>query len=166
MKTKVLQFGLLGLVFAAVIVGFSNVRPAKKAFPHVYSFYYYPKPNVYYNRETKQYAFVTPEGTWQTGNNLPFAVALESEKKVALTGPYPEIWKNNERHRMVYAASLYASASDLRQPPAKVATVQPVKPKELEGSEEDVKKESGVKRFFKKLFKKKKGDSTAIVDSH
>jgi hypothetical protein len=158
MKTKLLQFGLLGLMFAAVIVGFSNGRPSnsKKSSPDIYSFFYYPKPNIYYNRDTREYAYVNPEGNWQTSKNLPYAVSLESEKKVALTGNYSEIWKNNEQHRMVYAASLYASASDLQQPAAKARPLQATAPKIVNEKKEDEKKQPGLKRFLKKIFKKKK----------
>jgi hypothetical protein len=158
MKTKLLQFGLLGLMFAAVVVGFStNHRPVKKTSPQIYSFYYYPKPNVYYNRDTREYAFIDPEGNWQTSNSLPYAISLESEKKVALTGNYPEIWKDNEQHRMVYAVSLYASSADLEQPAIKTQAPRPHASLEPVDKKEE-KKEPGLKRFFKKIFKKKKDD--------
>jgi hypothetical protein len=163
MKKRFLQFGLLGVMFAAVIVGFATRKPAKKATPAIYSFDYYPKANVYYNKTNHSYAFLSEDGSWQVAEHLPSAIPLEQDKKVALTNASPDIWKDNERHRMVYAAALYASASDLKAPavtppPPPVITNETAEKKD----KAEPKKERGIKGFFKKIFKKKRDkDSTS-----
>ena len=159
-KNRFLQFGLLGVMFAAVIVGFATRQNPKKATPSSYSFYYYPKANVYFNKTDNNYAFLNESGTWQVAKDLPASKNFVLDKKVDLTSSSAQIWKDNDRHKMVYAVSLYAEASDLKEPSAqKVQPPPPAKEEAEEKEKPDAKKDQGVKGFFKKLFKKKKEDS-------
>src|SRR5215217_3126445 len=120
MKKRFLEFGLLGVMFAAVIVGFATRRPVKKTAPAIYSFDYYPKANIYYNKTNDTYAFLTTDGHWQMVKSIPVSSSLSLDKKVELTSTTANVWKDNDRHRMIYAASLYGSSSDLKDPAPKV----------------------------------------------
>jgi len=152
-------------MFAAVIVGFATRRPvAKKAAPQTtttYNFDYYPKANIYYNKTNNDYAFLTKEGSWQVVKSLPASFTVTLDKKVELKSTSANIWKENERHRMIYAVSLYASALDFKEPP-RITPPPPVakaETKEEKKEKPEVKKERGIKGFFKKIFKKKKEES-------
>ncbi|MFL5810694.1 MAG: hypothetical protein ACJ749_14320 [Flavisolibacter sp.] len=153
----------MGVMFAAVIVGFATRRPTKNSTPSKYEFEYYPKANIYYNKTIHTYAFLDKNGAWQTQETPPLST-IPLDKKVELESSSPEIWKDNDKHRMIYAASLYASESDLKEtekkpepPVVKIETFEV--PKVVE-----TKKAHGLKGFLKKIFKKKKDttDSSSI----
>jgi hypothetical protein len=84
-------------------------------------------------------------------------------KKAILINPTLPVWKSNAHHKMIYSAALYATASDFKKAPPKPAPVKVAKTEnsqKAEGAKEQ-KKESGIQRFFKKLFKKKNSGETA-----
>ena len=149
-KKRFLEFGLLGVMFAAV----------KKASPASYSFYYYPKANVYYNRTDNNYIFPDHNGSWEVAKDLPQSKSYILDKKVDLNSSTVDIWKENENHRMVYAVELYAADSDLKQPPVEKYSPPPATPEKVDSIEvnDENKKEKGLKGFFKKIFKKKKDE--------
>ena len=158
MRKRFLEFGLMGVMFAAVIVGFATRRPAKKPTPVEYQFEYYPKANIYFNKTIHTYAFMDKNGVWQTQETPPLST-IPLDKKVDLRSGSANIWKDNEKHRMIYSVSLYASASDLKvpekkpQPPAvKVETFEAPKVTEP-------KKARGLKGFLKNIFRKKKASA-------
>ena len=163
MRKRFLEFGLMGVMFAAVIVGFATRRPAKKSTPIEYQFEYYPKANIYFNKTIHTYTFLDKNGVWQTQETPPLST-IPLDKKVDLKSDSPDIWKDNEKHRMIYAVSLYASASDLKEPEKrpeppiiKVETIEIPKVTET-------KKARGLKGFLKKIFRKKKDapDSSSV----
>ena len=157
-KKRFLEFGLLGVMFAAVIVGFATRQSPKKATPSSYSFYYYPKANVYYNTTDNNYLFSDENGSWEVAKDLPKNKSYLLDKKVDLISTSIDIWKENEKHRMVYAVALYASDSDLKQPPAEKYSPPAAAVPRIDSIQEkdDASKEKGLKGFFKKIFKKKK----------
>ena len=159
-KKRFLEFGLLGVMFAAVIVGFATRQTAKKPAPSSYSFYYYPKANVYYNITDNTYLFPDENGSWEVAKDLPKNKSYLLDKKVDLNSANSEIWKENENHRMVYAAALYSSESDLKQPPVEKYTPPPSTPSRVDTIQEkdETGNEKGIKGFFKKIFKQKKDE--------
>jgi len=157
-KKRFLEFGLLGVMFAAVIVGFATRQSPKKATSSSYSFYYYPKANVYYNTTDNNYIYSDGNGNWEVAKDLPENKSYILDKKVQLNYTSADIWKENEKHRMVYAVALYADDSDLKQPPPEKYSPPPSAPAKVDSVEvkEDSRKEKGLKGFLKKIFKKKK----------
>lgn len=162
-KKRFLEFGLLGVMFAAVIVGFATRQSPKKVTPSTYSFYYYPKANVYFNTTENNYIFPDENGNWKVAKDLPQTKSYVLDKKVDMNSSSIDIWKENEKHRMVHAVSLYASESDLKQPPVERYSPAPAASKsDTISRKEEPKKQDGIKGFFKKIFKKKKDEPKSI----
>ena len=161
-KKRFLEFGLLGLMFAAVIVGFATRQTPKKATPSSYSFYYYPKANVYFNKTENNYIFPGENGNWEVAKDLPQKRSYILDKKVDLNSATIDIWKENEKHRMVYAVALYAAESDLKQPPEKYTPPPASRKENTEEEKKESKKDQGLKGFFKKIFKKKNDESKEL----
>ena len=159
-KKRFLEFGLLGVMFAAVIVGFATRQTPKKATPSSYSFYYYPKDNIYFNKTDNNYIFPDENGTWQVAQDLPQNKSYVLDKKVDLNSSSINIWKENEKHRMVYAVALYAADSDLKQPPVEKYSPPsvPTKKPDTVAVQDVAKKQQGIKGFLNKIFKKKKDE--------
>jgi hypothetical protein len=123
------------------------------------TFYYYPKVNMYYDVARGRYIYLAQDGrTWETARTISDKLTTGMGKRAVLTNPTLPVWKNNEHHKLIYSTTLYASAADFRKDPPKktVKATSAVAKKPAE--EKKVKKESGVQRFFKRLFGKK--DST------
>ncbi|MGZ5189635.1 MAG: hypothetical protein ACXWCZ_01380, partial [Flavisolibacter sp.] len=122
-------------------------------------FYYYPKANVYFNKTENNYVFPDENGTWKVAKDLPQTKSSVLDKKVDLNSASIDIWKENEKHRMVYAVALYAEHSDLTQPPAEKYSPSPALPKaDTVELKNETNKEQGLKGFINKIFKKKKND--------
>jgi hypothetical protein len=141
---------------ASLLLPFKKEQPpvAENLSPR--NFYYYPAANVYYDPTRHHYIFLDSTAkTWKESNELPDSIKNSLDKNVVLNNITPPVWKNNEQHRMVYAASLYANATDFKEKPVKK---EPVPDKDTAEKKEDQQKEKGIKGFFKKLFKKKKED--------
>jgi hypothetical protein len=162
MKKRFLEFGLMGVMFAAVIVGFATRKPVKEIAPAEYAFEYYPKANIYFNKTNHTYAFADKSGAWHTQETPPLST-IALDKKVELKSSSTDIWKENEKHRMIYAVSLYASAADLKEPERKS---QPPAIR-IENSDQskpvETKNPRGLKGFLKKIFRKKKDNRDSTV---
>lgn len=117
--------------------------------PPVY--YFYPKANVYFDTVNKDYLFLGGDGsTWASGKAIPAAMQSMMDKSVLLDTFSQPVWKDNQNHRLIYSAALYAKPEDTieRKPPP-----PPVVPKPVD----TVKKEKkGLGKFLDKLFGKKK----------
>lgn len=149
-------------VVAAFAVGgifaLSARKSGKKPAQQSTTYYYYPKVNVYYDVANGTYIYLADDGkTWQSAKQVADKLGGGMGKKAVLINPPLPVWKSNEHHRMIYSTALYASAKDFRKTtPAKTpAAVK--KPAEVKKAPEkkDDKKDSGIERFFKRLFKKK-----------
>ncbi len=127
-------------------------RPAP-AIAHQY--YFYPKANVYFDSANKEYLFLGNDGkSWQTAKEIPVAMQVLMDKKVFIASPADPVWKDNQNHKLIYSALLYASPADTQPNKA-------VKPVVIEASKPAEKKRSGFRRFFDKIFGRKKKDTTA-----
>jgi hypothetical protein len=155
---KIIIGSLLG------VAGF-GVLSARKSAPTTTSpspsdtFYYYPKVNIYYDVARGRYIYLAPDGrTWQYAKSISDKFTTGLGKKAVIANPAQPVWKSNEHHKLVYSTSLYASATDFRKdPPKRSIKSQPAITKPAE--EKKTRKETGVQRFFKKLFGKKERDS-------
>ncbi|RYF84504.1 MAG: hypothetical protein EON98_09010 [Chitinophagaceae bacterium] len=120
--------------------------------PPKYSFY--PKANVYFDTVNKDYIFLGSDGrTWTSGKEIPAAMQSMMDKSVLLDTFSQPVWKDNQNHRLIYSAALYATPNDTieRKPPPPV----------VQKPADSVKKEKkGLAKFLDKIFgkKKKKGN--------
>lgn len=131
-------------------------------------YYYYPKANVYFDSANKEYLFVSGDSAnWQMAKQIPAVVLALMDKHVAIQGPADPVWKDNENHKLVYSALLYATANDTM---ARKPIPKPVKQKTAVDSSKLVKKErKGIRRFLDKIFgggpkkeKSKKGKDAGV----
>lgn len=119
-------------------------------------YYFYPKANVYFDTVNKEYLFLSSdEKTWQSAKQIPAAMQAMMDKNVLIDTPGKPVWKDNDRHKLIYSALLYAS-------PADTQIVKPVAPpviKEAPPKEEIKKERKGLRKFLDKIFGRKKKDT-------
>ncbi len=124
-----------------------------EALPPPPQYYFYPKANVYFDSANKDYLFLGGDGaTWTMQKQIPAAVQSMMDKGVLIQNPTQPVWKDNANHKLIYSAALYVTAADTIEkvvlPTVRVDTVQKVE-----------KKRSGFRRFFDKLFGRKRKDN-------
>ena len=125
-----------------------NTVPAAPPPP---KYFYYPKANVYFDTVNKDYLFLGGDGKWVTEKQIPAVVQAMMDKHVLLDTFSQPVWKDNENHRLVYSAALYASPKDTVDEVPEPVVLKPATP------EPEVKKEKkGLRRFLDKLFSRKK----------
>jgi len=114
-------------------------------------YYFFPKANVYFDSVNKDYLFLTNESrTWSTAKQIPDVMQSMMDKSVLIDSPSTPVWKDNQNHKLVYSALLYASPNDTVEKKAPPTVQKPVTP-------EPVKKEKkGLRKFLDKIFGKKK----------
>ena len=118
-------------------------------------YYYFPKANVYIDSANKDYIFLANDGkTWQSAKQIPAAMQAMMDKNVLIENPSQPVWEDNENHRLVYSALLYATANDTtrKETPRPIST-QPKPSKDTVAEAE--KERKGLRKFFDKIFKKK-----------
>ena len=132
------------------------VPPKTGAAPAIaHQYYFYPKANVYFDSANKDYLFLGNDGkTWQTAKEIPAAMQGLMDKNVFVASPADPVWKDNQNHKLIYSALLYTAPADTQ--PDKI-----VKPTIIETPKPVAKKRSGFRRFFDKIFGRKKIDTTA-----
>jgi hypothetical protein len=154
------------LFFAAFVVAgvfalsARKTTTAKKPVAQSSTYYYYPKVNMYYDIANSMYIYRDGTGKWQSTKQISDKVTTGMGKKAILINPALPVWKSNDYHRLVYSTALYANASDFRKAPRPKTPVVVTKPTEEKknGEAKQEKKESGIERFFKRLFKKKSSE--------
>lgn len=148
--------------FVLIVICFSfftcndNKAETVVAAPPPPKYYFYPKANVYFDTVNKDYLFLGSDGqTWTTGKEIPAAMQSMMDKSVLLDSFSQPVWRDNQNHRLIYSAALYATPEDTveRKPtPPPVAHV----PDNKGGDEKKEKK--GLRKFLDKIFGKKKKD--------
>jgi hypothetical protein len=120
-------------------------------------YHYFPKANVYFDSANKDYLFLSNDsGRWQSAKQIPAVVLALMDKSVQIQNPPDPVWRDNENHRLVYSALLYATPTDT------VAKKKVVKqlPKQtkpvVDSAALEVKEKKGVGKFFQKIFGRKK----------
>ena len=117
-------------------------------------YYFFPKANVYVDSVNKDYVFLGNDGkTWQTEKQIPQVMQAIMDKSVFIDSPADPVWKDNQNHKLLYSALLYATPNDTMQKkepkPEAQKTVMP----------DTIKKErKGLRKFFDKIFGRKKKD--------
>lgn len=118
-------------------------------------YYFYPKANVYFDTVNRDYVFLGSDGkTWTAEKQIPAAMQSMMDKSILLDTFSQPVWKDNQNHRLIYSAVLYAVPEDtIEKKPLPIAEQKPV------DAEVDEKKEKkGLRKFLDKLFGKKKKD--------
>jgi hypothetical protein len=124
-------------------------------------YYYFPKSNMYYSVSSKLYYFSLDGGkNWDTLSNDVAADSSMLGEKVIIYAPNDSIWVDNEAHRTAYKGSLYdLYDADTLQPVVGTVSEKPVVKKRTVKKpvvEEEETKKKGLKKFFHKIFGKKK----------
>jgi hypothetical protein len=116
-------------------------------------YYFYPRANVYYDSANKDFVYLSNDGkTWQAEKQIPAAMQVLLDKNILIDTPAQPVWKDNERHKLIYSALLYAS-------PADTQAVKEEKPLVKEVPKEVKKEKKGLGKFLDKIFGRKKKDA-------
>lgn len=129
-----------------------NSNTAEKKADAAHGYYYYPKPNVYFDTTDKTFFFFdTTKKNWISGN-LPSHLQRDLGKSALVANAPDPVWTDNKNHRLVYSATLYSDSTDFKEDSSKKekATKKSTSKKTTEK-----KKKNKVSEFFKKIFGKK-----------
>ena len=122
-------------------------------------YYYYPSKNIYYDVANQRYLFSLDSGkTWDSIHSETAEPAIEGEKKVIYSSS-AEVWQNNAMHREEYKGILLnvVNEESLKPPPPIPAKKSISKAGDEEESQQEKKeRKKPIKRFFQKIFGKKK----------
>ncbi|MEJ7586754.1 MAG: hypothetical protein WKI04_04250 [Ferruginibacter sp.] len=158
---KFSSFTTINVFFLCFIgIGFSCNRNA--AYIAEDSIYYYPEKNIYYDSLRSQYYYsLNGNRTWDSmAFNAP-AFGAVLGRRVSVKREDNNIWENNDAHRkefngiilnIINKQTIQLSITDSINK-ARPNVIAKVPPKEIE-KEEPPKK--GLKKFFNRLFGKKK----------
>ena len=125
------------------------------ALPPLY--YYFPRANVYFDSANKDYVFLGNDSAkWQTAKQIPAVVLALMDKSVQIQDPPDPVWRDNENHKLVYSARLYATPGDTVVKKKVAKTVPKREAPPLDSTIVEVKEKKGVGKFFQKIFGGKK----------
>ena len=124
-------------------------------------YFYFPRANVYFDSSNKEYLFLANDSAnWQTAKQIPNVMQGLMDKSVYVSNPQQPVWKDNEKHRLIYSSLLYATAEDTVQ---KKEIPKPVAKAPVDTVAQKKKDAKGIKKVLGKIlgiFKKKKKDTT------
>jgi len=134
----------------------SNNLPEEK---ENYEFYYYPKKNVYYNVEKKNFLYSLDGGkTWDSVMSVSDNEPATLGEKIIVYSADNDVYKDNAAHRKLYNGRLYniintdttatAAAPEVTERKVKKKTTQS-KPQQ-----EEEKVVKGLKKFLNTIFGK------------
>lgn len=150
------------VLFALSIVGCNdNDKAAEQKTARLSpQYFYFPRANVYFDSANKEYLFLaTDSSDWQTAKQIPNVMQGLMDKSIYIETPSQPVWKDNEKHRLIYSSLLYATAEDTVQ---KKEVPKPIAKAPVDTVVAE-KKPKGIKKVFGKIFgifKKKKKDTT------
>src|SRR5829696_2280800 len=100
-------------------------------------YYFYPKANVYFDTVNKDYVFLSGDGrTWASGKEIPAMMQTMMDKSILLDTFSQPVWKDNQNHRLIYSAVLYASPNDTIEKKPEPIVQKPVSPDRVEVKKE------------------------------
>ncbi|MGE5519898.1 MAG: hypothetical protein ACM3VS_08240 [Candidatus Dadabacteria bacterium] len=103
------------LTIIILLITACNHKVDKTAVALVHGYFYYPKPNVYYDTTEKTFIyFDSSSANWKKGN-LPIPLQSDLGKSVLITNPSSPVWNENKEHRLIYSVALYADSSDFKR---------------------------------------------------
>lgn len=126
-------------------------------------YFYYPRANVYFDTANKEYLFLGSDtSNWQMAKQIPAVVQALMDKNVFIQNPATPVWKDNDNHRLVYSALLYATANDTTERKVQKPVIR--QKTGIDSSKLARKERKGIRRFFDKIFgglkKEKKAKET------
>ena len=123
--------------------------------PPAPKYYFFPKANVYFDTVNKDYLFLTNKGqAWTSAKHIPDVVESMMDKSVLIDPPSTPVWKDNENHKLLYSALLYASPNDTAEKKEPVVVQKPVV------TDSAKKEKKGLRKFLDKIFGGKKKDKS------
>ena len=133
--------------------GGNRIKKEKPAVAHTY--YYYPKANFYYDSTQGNYiCWDSTAAEWVTTDQLPVQ-EVDLGKRVRIGESLEPVWQENQNHRLIYSVSLYSELKDFKKKEKPVIVADTSKSDTI-SEYENVKKKSGVKKFFERIFPPKK----------
>jgi hypothetical protein len=167
-----LMLSIIAGIALILAVFFVYNKPAEKETRQGTTFYFYPKSNIYYDVDNAQFYILSPTEGWQKVDEITEEQNAALGEKVILEKPELPVWKSNEQHKMIYAASLYTSKKEYQKkfyedsinslPKKTVVAIKDT----AATQEDDVKKsKTGVGKFLKRIFSGKKEKKKEKVDS-
>ncbi|MEO6549489.1 MAG: hypothetical protein ABIN94_15915 [Ferruginibacter sp.] len=155
----------ISLVLGFIVIGFSCQQSVGRIAEDVV--YYYPEKNIYYDSQLSRYYYsLDGARSWDSMNYKSTSFGQVLGPRFSIQRSSDKIWQKNELHRQEYKGVLLNvinertiqlaredSANKNRKPVIAKTMPKPVE-KETETIEEPVQR--GLKKFFNKLFGKKK----------
>lgn len=125
--------------------------------PLVHAYYYYPRPNVYYDTAIKSFIFFdTTTKSWKSGN-LPAYLQSDLGKSVFIDTASQPVWSANKEHQLLYSATLYADSSDFKKrPEPKPEVADKSLDQKTDNSPPREKKKTKIGEIIKKIFGRRK----------
>lgn len=77
--------------------------------------YYYPTSNIYFDADNNHYIVIDGDKGWSVKDELLPEQSANLGRRVLVNNPAVPVWKANDDHKMVYAASLYTTTDDYNQ---------------------------------------------------
>ncbi len=123
-------------------------------------FYYYPRKNMYYDVEKNIFLYSLDSAkTWRSLANVTGKEPATLGEKVIIDKTPDEVFKNNEEHRKLYSGNLY---NNINRDTTATLNPEVSERKELATriaaarSNNSEKPKKRIKKFFEKIFGKKK----------
>ena len=167
MKIEMDRLLLFGLLLFLIACSGSQPEAKTEELPSLPpQYFYYPRANVYFDSANKAYFFQTNDSlSWQTSKQIPAVVLALMDKGALIQDPPDPVWRDNETHRLVYSAILYATPGDTVVKKKVVRPVpKPVPPPPDTTATVEIKERKGLGKLLDKIFKrnkkKEKQDST------
>ena len=126
-----------------------------------FEFYYFPKKNVYYNVEKKNFLYSLDGGkTWDSVLSISDKEPATLGEKIIVYSDDYNVYKDNPAHRKLYNGRLYniISADTAMAIAAPEVTERKVQKRtaEVKPEQEEEKVVKGLKKFLNKIFGKHK----------
>jgi hypothetical protein len=145
------------LVFALAILWGCENNASKQHEGNEY--YYYPSKNIYYDVSNHRYLFSLDSGkTWDSIHSETPEPAIDGKKEV-IYSTSTEVWQNNDLHLETYKGTMLniINEQSLKQPEPAVSKKSLAKTSDEANNQGDKKeRKRPIKRFFQKIFGKKK----------
>lgn len=150
------------IFIALVIAGCNDGNKTTQQKPTRLSpqYFYYPRANVYFDSANKEYLFLANDSSnWQTAKALPNVMQGLMDKSIYIQNPSQPVWKDNDKHKLIYSSLLYATPEDTVE---KKEIPKPIVKVSVDTTAKEKKEAKGLRKVLGKIFgifKKKKKDT-------
>jgi hypothetical protein len=113
-------------------------------------YFYFPRANVYFDSANKEYLFLANDSSsWQTARQIPNVMQGLMDKSIHIKAPPQPVWKDNDKHKLIYSSLLYATAEDTVQ---KKEVPKPVAKAPVDTTATEKKDPKGFRKVIGKIF--------------